>query len=117
VPATALVSSDQGTQIAVLGAGNKVVLKSVQLGRYFGDSVEVTAGLLPTDQVIDSPPETLQAGDATLPQQLSLKCTSGSPGRGIASCRSAIAVVVGKRCLRLRCRRAPTRQCAPFPSS
>ena len=31
VPATALVSSDQGTQVAVLGAGNKVVLKSVQL--------------------------------------------------------------------------------------
>ena len=63
VPATALVSSDQGTQVAVLGAGNKVVIKSVQLGRDFGDSVEVTAGLLPTDQVIDSPPETLQNGD------------------------------------------------------
>ena len=63
VPATALVSSDQGTHVAVLGAGNKVALKSVQLGRDFGDSVELTAGLLPTDQVIDSPPETLQAGD------------------------------------------------------
>jgi hypothetical protein len=63
LPATALVSSDRGTQVAVLGAGNKVVLKSVQLGRDFGDSVEVTAGLVPADQVIDSPPETLQAGD------------------------------------------------------
>jgi RND family efflux transporter MFP subunit len=63
VPATALVSSDQGAQVAVLGPGNKVVLKTVQLGRDFGDRVEVTAGLLPTDQVIDSPPETLQAGD------------------------------------------------------
>jgi RND family efflux transporter MFP subunit len=63
VPATALVSSDQGGQVAVLGPGNKVVLKTVQLGRDFGDRVEVTAGLSPTDQVIDSPPETLQAGD------------------------------------------------------
>jgi len=63
VPATALVSSDQGAQVAVLGPGNKVVLKTVQLGRDFGDRVEVTAGLSPTDQVIDSPPETLQAGD------------------------------------------------------
>jgi RND family efflux transporter MFP subunit len=63
VPATALVSSDQGAQVAVLGAGNKVVLKSIQYGRDFGASVEATAGLLPTDQVIDSPPETLQAGD------------------------------------------------------
>jgi RND family efflux transporter MFP subunit len=63
VPATALVSSDQGAQVAVLGPGNKVVLKTVQLGRDFGDRVEVTAGLSPPDQVIDSPPETLQAGD------------------------------------------------------
>jgi hypothetical protein len=41
-----------------------VVLKSVQLGRDFGDSVEVTAGLTPQDQVIDSPPETLRTGDS-----------------------------------------------------
>src|SRR5580704_3791007 len=40
-----------------------VVLKSVQLGRDFGDSVEVTAGVSTSDRVIDSPPETLQSGD------------------------------------------------------
>jgi hypothetical protein len=40
-----------------------VVLKAIQLGRDFGDSVEVTAGLAPQDRVIDSPPETLQNGD------------------------------------------------------
>jgi hypothetical protein len=39
------------------------VLKPVQLGRDFGDSVEVVAGLSPSDQVIDSPPETLQSSD------------------------------------------------------
>jgi hypothetical protein len=39
------------------------VLKSIQLGRDFGDTVEVTAGLDPQDRVIDSPPETLQTGD------------------------------------------------------
>jgi hypothetical protein len=32
-------------------------------GRDFGDTVEVTAGLSPQDKVIDSPSETLQAGD------------------------------------------------------
>jgi len=36
------------------------------------------------------------------------KCTRGRPGRGIASRRSAAAGAVGRRCLRLRCRRAPT---------
>jgi hypothetical protein len=39
------------------------------------------------------------------------------PGRGIASCSSAIAGARGRRCLRLRRKRAPTRQRPPFPSS
>jgi hypothetical protein len=49
-----------------------VVLKSIQLGRDFGDSVEVTAGLAPQDRVIDSPSETLRSGDA-------VQLTTGTP--------------------------------------
>ena len=64
MPATALMPVNHGVQVAVLGDGNKAVLKSIQLGRDFGDSVEVTAGLAPQDRVIDSPPETLRSGDA-----------------------------------------------------
>jgi hypothetical protein len=64
VPATALVPVDHGAQVAVFGSDNKAVLKQVQLGRDFGDSVEVTSGLAASDRVIDSPPETLQSGDA-----------------------------------------------------
>jgi hypothetical protein len=64
VPATALMPANRGMQVAVLGADNKVALKPIQLGRDFGDSVEVKAGLAPQDRVIDSPPETLQSGDA-----------------------------------------------------
>jgi RND family efflux transporter MFP subunit len=63
IPATALMPVNRGVQVAVLGDGNKVALKAIQLGRDFGDSVEVTAGLAPQDRVIDSPPETLQSGD------------------------------------------------------
>jgi RND family efflux transporter MFP subunit len=61
--ATALLPVNRGAQVAVLGDGNKVTLKPVKLGRDFGDSVEVIAGLSPQDRVIDSPPETLQSGD------------------------------------------------------
>jgi RND family efflux transporter MFP subunit len=75
VPATALVPVNQGVQVAVLGQDNKMQLKPVQLGRDFGDSVEVTAGLLPSDRVIDSPPETLQTGDA-----VQLATAAASPG-------------------------------------
>jgi RND family efflux transporter MFP subunit len=64
VPATALMPANRGMQVAVLGADNKVALKPIQLGRDFGDSVEVKAGLAPQDMVIDSPPETLQSGNA-----------------------------------------------------
>jgi RND family efflux transporter MFP subunit len=63
VPATALVLGNHGAEVAVLGTGNKALLKPVQLGRDLGDSVEVVAGLSRTDRVIDSPPETLQSGD------------------------------------------------------
>jgi multidrug efflux pump subunit AcrA (membrane-fusion protein) len=62
LPATALMPVNRGAQVAVLGNDGKVVLKSIQLGRDFGDTVEVTAGLAPNDRVIDSPPETLQSG-------------------------------------------------------
>jgi RND family efflux transporter MFP subunit len=63
IPATALIPVNRGVQVAILGADNKVALKPVQLGRDFGDSVEVTAGLASQDRLIDSPPETLQSGD------------------------------------------------------
>jgi RND family efflux transporter MFP subunit len=64
IPSTALVTGNQDTQVAALDGNNKVVLKSVQLGRDLGDSVEVIAGLTPSDRIINNPPETLVAGDA-----------------------------------------------------
>jgi RND family efflux transporter MFP subunit len=63
VPATALLPTNKGTEVAVLGGDGKVALKTITIGRDLGDTVEVTAGLVPDDRVIDSPPETLQAGD------------------------------------------------------
>jgi RND family efflux transporter MFP subunit len=63
IPSTALVTGNQGTQVATLDGNNKVVLNKVQLGRDLGDSVEVIAGLTPSDRIINNPPETLAAGD------------------------------------------------------
>jgi RND family efflux transporter MFP subunit len=80
VPATAIIPVDRGVQVAVLGADGKAILKSVQLGRDFGDSVEVTAGLAPQDRVIDSPPETLQSGDAVQLAAVATQSTSAQGG-------------------------------------
>jgi RND family efflux transporter MFP subunit len=63
IPSTALVTSNQGTEVATLDSNDKVVLKNVQLGRDLGDSVEVIAGLSPSDRIINNPPESLVAGD------------------------------------------------------
>jgi RND family efflux transporter MFP subunit len=77
IPSTALVTGNQGIQVAILDGNDKVVLKSVQLGRDLGDSVEVIAGLTPSDRIVDNPPETLTAGEtvhvaaATTPQAAS----------------------------------------------
>jgi hypothetical protein len=64
IASTALVTGDQGTQVATLDSNDKVVLKRVQLGRDFGDSMEVIAGLSPSDRIVDNPPETLTEGDS-----------------------------------------------------
>jgi RND family efflux transporter MFP subunit len=64
IPSTALVTGYQGTQVTTVDGNGKVVFKSVTLGRDLGDSVEVLAGLSPSDRVINNPPETLAAGDA-----------------------------------------------------
>ena len=77
VPATALVPANQGMAVAVIGADNKVQMKAVEIGRDFGDSAEVVAGLSSADRVIDSPPETLQSGD-----QVQLVATETSSQHG-----------------------------------
>ena len=39
------------------------MLKKIGLGRYLGVQVEVTSGLVPSDRVVDSPPDSLGSGD------------------------------------------------------
>jgi RND family efflux transporter MFP subunit len=80
VPATALMPGNSGMQVAVLGAGDKVALKPVKLGRDLGDSVEVTTGLTAQDRVIDSPPETLRSGDT-----VQLAAAAGTPSSTAAA--------------------------------
>lgn len=63
IPSTALVVGNKGAQVAILDGNNKIVLKDVELGRDFGSSVEVLAGLTSSDRVVDNPPETLANGE------------------------------------------------------
>jgi RND family efflux transporter MFP subunit len=58
----ALVFRAQGMQVAIVGSDNKVQLRSVKLGRDFGNIVEVLAGLNPDDRAIVNPPDSIADG-------------------------------------------------------
>jgi RND family efflux transporter MFP subunit len=63
IPTSALIFREDGLQVAILGPGDKVELKGVTLGRNLGTDVEVVKGLLASDRVVNSPPDSLSAGD------------------------------------------------------
>ena len=66
IPSSALVFRQDNMQVAVVGAGDRVELRSVKLGRNLGTDVEVLTGLAPSDRVIESPPDSLATGDHVL---------------------------------------------------
>jgi len=63
IPATALVFGPDGLRVATVGDDDKVVSKPVRLGRNLGKDVEIVAGLAVDDKIIDSPQESLAAGE------------------------------------------------------
>ena len=62
VPVNTLLFRPEGTQVAVVGAEQKVTLKTVAVGRDFGTEVEIVSGLEAGDQVILIPSDGLVAG-------------------------------------------------------
>jgi membrane fusion protein, multidrug efflux system len=62
IPSTALIFGTNGMRVAAVGANNKVVLKSVVLGRDLGNRVEIQSGLSLTDRLIDNPQESIETG-------------------------------------------------------
>ncbi len=63
LPTSTVVFRQHGLQVATVGAGDKVVLKSITAGRDLGTELEVLSGIEPTDRVIDNPPDSLSNGD------------------------------------------------------
>jgi RND family efflux transporter MFP subunit len=63
IPSSALVFNGKGMQVATLGAGDRVTFKPVTVLRDDGKHAVIGAGLAPTDQVIDSPPDGIDTGD------------------------------------------------------
>jgi RND family efflux transporter MFP subunit len=62
LPVSALIFRSAGLQVATVDANNHVQLRSVTLGRDFGNEVEVLSGVTPDERVIDNPPDSLANG-------------------------------------------------------
>jgi RND family efflux transporter MFP subunit len=63
VPTSALIFREHGMEVATIGAGDKIELKPITLGRNLGTEVEVVKGLTLSDRVVNSPPDSLADGD------------------------------------------------------
>jgi RND family efflux transporter MFP subunit len=61
VPVNALLFRSEGLQVAVV-RNDQAQLVPVTIGRDYGTTVEITAGLRPTDQVIVAPSDSLTSG-------------------------------------------------------
>jgi RND family efflux transporter MFP subunit len=58
----ALIFRAQGMQVALVNSNNVVELRSVKLGRDFGNTVEVLSGLSASDRVVNNPPDAIAEG-------------------------------------------------------
>jgi RND family efflux transporter MFP subunit len=63
VPANAILYRNNRLNVATVGAGEKVVVKPIEIARDLGVAIEVASGIAPSDRVIEDPPEFIRDGD------------------------------------------------------
>jgi RND family efflux transporter MFP subunit len=69
VPATAVMFNAQGTRVVIIGEGNKLRFQPVVLGRDFGMSIDIQAGLNGTEMIVKQPTVSLQEGQVVEPME------------------------------------------------
>jgi RND family efflux transporter MFP subunit len=67
VPSTAVVFDTQGTRVATVAAGNTIRFQHVELGRDFGDSIDIQAGLHGNETIVTQPTVALKEGQVVSP--------------------------------------------------
>ncbi len=67
VPATAVVFDANGTRIVIVGDGNALHFQPVVLGRDFGDSIDIQAGLQGGETIVKQPTVSLREGQVVRP--------------------------------------------------
>jgi RND family efflux transporter MFP subunit len=67
LPATALIFNSAGTQVMLVEPGGKLHLQKVIVGRDFGDTIDIQAGLNGGETVVQQPDVSLQDGQVVTP--------------------------------------------------
>jgi multidrug efflux pump subunit AcrA (membrane-fusion protein) len=67
VPATAVVFDTQGTRVATVASGNTIHFQQVELGRDFGDTFDIQAGLHGHETIVAQPTVSLKEGQVVKP--------------------------------------------------
>ena len=67
VPATAVIFDAQGTRVATVAHGNTIRFQHVELGRDFGDSIDIQAGLHGNETIVAQPTVSLKEGQVVRP--------------------------------------------------
>lgn len=76
VPVNAMLFRAQGPQVAVVGPGNKIQLRTINIGRDYGTSLEILGGIAATDQIVINPADSLEDG-----QQVNVAQNQQQPGQ------------------------------------
>jgi RND family efflux transporter MFP subunit len=64
IPPSVLVINKDGPRVAVVGPDDRIVFRSVRLGRDLGKEIEVLEGISATDRLVTSPADLLRDGDS-----------------------------------------------------
>ena len=62
LPSNTILFRAQGLQVGVVPPDNTVELRSVRIGRDFGQTIEILGGVNGADRVIVNPPDSLVTG-------------------------------------------------------
>ena len=68
LPSNTLLFRAQGLQVAVVRPNNTVELRSVQVGRDFGQTIEILGGVTASDAVVMNPPDSIVDGAQVRPE-------------------------------------------------
>jgi RND family efflux transporter MFP subunit len=75
VPVNAMLFRSEGPRLAVVGADHKIQLRPISIGRDYGTTLEILAGVSTEDQIVINPPDSLEEGQA-------VNLAPPSPGQG-----------------------------------